>query len=259
MKTVIATTYERTFSAGRTKPAVFLCETDGLDAPCEVVVKFRSGMGQGVIGLASELLAALLARQLDIPTPEPMLVEIDPALADGMSDADLRTRIRGSGGLNFGCRLLTGGYETWPVGRAIPFSLRQAALEMFAFDLLIQNPDRRREKPNLLWKGDELYAIDHEAAFSFVYDILGGADPFDVSSLPFVKNHVFFAQLRGKEHDLERFAGALETVTDERLQNMMQSLPPEWRSPRTMMMVEHLLTVTGDINQFIDQIRRVLA
>jgi len=259
MKPVVATTYERTFSSGRTKPGVFLCEADGFDTPCEVVVKLRAGLSQGVTGMASELLAALLARQLDIPTPEPMLVEIDPALADGLADTELRQRIGGSAGLNFGCRLLTGGYETWPVGRAIPLSLRQAALELFAFDVLVQNPDRRREKPNLLWKGDELYAIDHEAAFSFVYDILGGTDPFDVSSLPFLNGHVFFAQLRGKEHDLERFAGALDTVTDTRIQKMVEGLPPEWQGPRTEMMAEHVRAVAGDVDRFSEQIRRVLA
>ena len=34
---------------------------------------------------------------------------------------------------------------------------------------MIQNPDRRQDKPNLLRKGDELAIFDHEMAFSFLY------------------------------------------------------------------------------------------
>jgi hypothetical protein len=259
MREVQATTYQQTLARGRTKPCVFLCEAPGTgDDPFEVVVKLKAGIDQGATGSAAELLASLLARQLDVPVPEPMLVAVDPGLADGLTDPTLCDHIRRSAGVNFGCRLLTGGYETWPVGKAIPVALRQTAAELFAFDVLIQNPDRRRNKPNLLWRGDELYAIDHEAAFSFVYDVLGMADTHDVSSLPFLKDHVFFDQLRGREHDLSRFAGALDTVSDSRLNEIMGAIPNEWQSTGTASMRRHLGAAASSADQFVEQVRRVL-
>ena len=95
---------------------------------------------------------------------------------------------------------------------------------------------------------------------SFLNDILGTPDVLDVSSLPFLKNHVFFDQLRGKEHDLSRLAGAAETVTDERVTEMMEAIPPEWRSERAVSAIRaHLQMTVGGVDKVIGQIGRVLA
>jgi hypothetical protein len=43
--------------------------------------------------------------------------------------------------------------------------------EIFAFDTSIQNPDRRYDKPNVLWRDEEMFVIDHELAFSLLHAI----------------------------------------------------------------------------------------
>ena len=45
-------------------------------------------------------------------------------------------------GLNFGSAIQTG-VMTWPVDKWVPESMWPAAVDIFAFDALIQNPDRR--------------------------------------------------------------------------------------------------------------------
>jgi len=48
--------------------------------------------------------------------------------------------------------------------------------------------------------------------------------------LDFFRNHVFFQQLQGGEHQWERLLGALEALTDSRLKDYLAAVPNEWRS-----------------------------
>jgi len=85
-------------------------------------------------------------------------------------------RIRGSVGLNFGTRALSD-VSTWPVDKFIPDAMWQEAVDIFAFDALIQNPDRRFSNPNLFTRGDSLLIFDHETAFSFLVALFPSATP----------------------------------------------------------------------------------
>jgi HipA-like kinase len=111
--------------------------------------------------------------------------------------------------------------------------LRPLAAEIFAFDTLIQNPDRRQVNPNLLTNGDEIYLCDHEQAFSFLAGVIGGKPPWTGQGLDYLRHHVFFQQLRGSDHNSERFRGALEALTDTRLSEYLDAVPNEWRFNNT--------------------------
>lgn len=108
--------------------------------------------------------------------------------------------------------------------------LRPLAAEIFAFDLLIQNPDRRRDNPNLLWSDDDLFICDHEQAFSFLMGVIGWQPPWVGLGADFMRHHVFFQQLTGLEHDWSRMAGALDALTDARLEEYIEAVPTEWRT-----------------------------
>jgi len=156
-------------TSGRTKPAVFLCEDLDGNSAGEFVVKLRRGIDSGVVGLTCELLSSLLAEKLGIRTPNPAIVEIDPAIGGLLNprDTEMARLIRNSGGLNFGSEVLVGGYSVWPIDKSVPASLERLAGEIFFFDALTQNPDRKVNNPNFLWKGEEILLIDHELGFSF--------------------------------------------------------------------------------------------
>ncbi len=74
------------------------------------------------------------------------------------------------------------GFATWPVDHSIPAAMWQTAVDIFAFDALIQNPDRRYSNPNLFTKGDRVYIYDHEMAFSSLLDVLPTPEPWLLSS-----------------------------------------------------------------------------
>ncbi len=51
---------------------------------------------------------------------------------------------------------------------------RSRALSVFIFDALIQNPDRRIDKPNVLEDSKDFYLIDHDLALSFFGGMIVG-------------------------------------------------------------------------------------
>jgi hypothetical protein len=159
--------------------------------------------------------------------------------------------------LNFGSKVITGGFDTWPIGKAVPFNLKQLAAEIFAFDAFIQNPDRG-DRPNILWKGDELYIIDHEMGFSFILEILPLSKPWQITSLGFMKNHLFYGSLKGQELNLDRFRGALELLSDNVMAGITENVPIEWRNNNIKKIETHINEITHHINDFVDEVRRLL-
>lgn len=247
--------------SGRTKPARFSCDDDGGSTVGEFVVKLKGGVDSGVTGLLCELFSSLLARVLGIAAPEPALVELDVSLAQilPVCDADVAEIIRDSGGLNFGSRLLTRGYRTWPIDMAIPFSLRQIAADVFAFDALIQNPDRRYNNPNLLWRDEEIFVIDHESAFSFIYHIGAPRPPWKLDSMAYLDEHVFYRTLKGGKIEVDRFVGALEAMSDDVLLAAADQVPNEWKSEHLTTIIEHLKLTRDHATEFGEQVKRRLA
>jgi hypothetical protein len=216
-------------SSGRTKPCLMLC-TDEEGNDCEAVIKWRAGKEMCERALVCELMAAMLADDLDLPVPKPFIVEIAPNFHVGDDKPELAGIAKNSAGLNFGSQKLPVGVGTWPKDKPIPVLLRPLAAEIFAFDVLIQNPDRHRDNPNLLWSGDEIFLCDHEQAFSFLMGVIGWKPPWMGHGTEFLRNHVFFQQLTGIQHNFNRLTGALEALTDARLKEYIETIPNEWRS-----------------------------
>lgn len=258
MPHLYANSYQKRMESGRTKPCLFFCGDEAGDINGEYVVKLKAGIETSETGLSCELIASQLAMLLGIPTPEPAIIKIDMALADAVNDTELATKIRDSVGLNFGSNFLAGGYETWPIGMAIPATLRQLAGEIFAFDSLIQNPDRKVERPNLLWKGEEIYIFDHEMGFSFIFDILSPTSPWQITGLKFLSDHVFYRGLKGQTLNLDRLVGAMEGITETQLNELFANIPRGWNSPHIGKIKKHLNEITNHVNDFIDEVRRVL-
>jgi len=206
-----------------------LCEDeDGNEE--EVVVKLRAGIETKEMGSTSELMAALFAQDLGLPVPSPRLVEIEKGFDRAVTQGEVLQRLRDSVGWNFGSKKLDPGFTTWPKDKPIPMSLRPLAAEIFAFDTIIQNPDRRRGNPNLLWKADELFIYDHELSLTFFLPTLGWQPPWTGRGLEFLRDHVFYEGLKGTGLSWDRFTGALEAITDKRLQKYIATVPDEWKA-----------------------------
>ncbi len=166
--------------------------------------------------------------------------------------------IRASVGLNFGSQLLSGGFRNWPVDQPVPLSMRQAASEVFAFDALIQNPDRRYNNPNLLSRDDQIFVIDHDLAFSFLYALGTQSAPWVLDGLAFLDHHVFFRQLKGTQVKFERFVGALEALSDKKISQIAGLIPQEWETEHLVRVIEHLRLLRDHAAEFGQQVQRRL-
>jgi hypothetical protein len=229
-----ATQFIRPMSTGRNHPLLLGCE-DSAAEPFEVVVKFR-GKEMDAKAQIAELVTAQLADDLGLQVPQPAVVNIPAGFDAIIAERDLAAMVKSSPGVNFGSVHLGAGFTTWPPGREPYGAQRDQAADVFAFDTLIQNPDRRAVNPNLWARSDKLGVYDHEQAFSFLsLPIIGGAPkPWLAAKQPksfhFLEQHIFYRSLRGERLDFGPFKEKLGRLTDGRVQGYVESIPAEWRS-----------------------------
>jgi hypothetical protein len=194
-----------------------------------------------------------------LASPEPALVTIEQALVDlvASTEPSQAARIRGSVGLNFGTRALSGA-STWPVDKSVPEAMWQAAVDIFAFDALVQNPDRRFNNPNLFARGDILLIFDHETAFSFLLAVIPSGTPWKLSDQRYLTDHVFYRNLRSKPIDLTGFTAALTGLSDALLAGIVADVPAEWNNDNLPKIERHLRTVRDLAGEFAEEVRRFL-
>ena len=219
-------------SAGRTRP-VLLGAEDSEGKRFEVVVKLR-GAELSTKSQIAELVSAPLAEMLAIDVPQAAVVDV-PAGFEEIVPPALASVFRASAGRNFGSIHLGTSFTTWAAGRVPKGVQRDQAAAIFAFDLLVQNPDRRTGNPNLWTRSGRLGVYDHEQAFSFLHlPIIGGPSrPWVVAdqaaSFRFMENHIFYPALRGGRIDLGPFGSKLAALSDEAIASLLEPVPAEWR------------------------------
>jgi hypothetical protein len=250
--------FERFMTSGKTSPALCGCEDQSGVMVGEYVVKLRGAVGEA--GLLNELFAAKLAAYFGLASPEPALIAIDQALVDLVANTQpsQAARIKGSVGLNFGTKVLSG-VSTWPVDKFIPDTMWQAAVDIFAFDALVQNPDRRFSNPNLFTRGDNLLIFDHEMAFSFLVTLLPSATPWKLDDQQYLTGHVFYRRLKSKPIDVTGFTASLGGLSDALLEGIVADVPAEWNNDNVPKIARHLRTVRDHAVEFAEEVRRILA
>lgn len=221
-----ATRFEKVMGSGRTQPCLLVCENEAGEE-VEVVTKLRGHPEIMPGGLLAEAVASLLALDLDLPVQTPYQIAIEKPFADTVPDSSLRAVIQNSEGINFGCAKWGPGYTIWPRHKTPSREMKQSLVEVFAFDGLIQNPDRRQANPNCAFLGNNLLVFDHESAFSHFMSFVP-VSPWEPDGMGFLKNHIFFDALRGGDLRLDRFQGALDSIDESRLNAYIEIIPPEW-------------------------------
>jgi HipA-like kinase len=257
---ISATQFIRPMTTGRTCPILCGCVDQNDQDAGEYVVKLLRNQEAGASGALLEFAGSRLARHFDILVPEPAAVHIDPSFAQAIIELrpELSAPLRASVGLNFGSKVVNP-MTTWLVGRPIPEAMWRDATSIFAFDALIQNPDRRIDNPNLFTRGDEIYVYDHETSFSFLYALLPSATPWLIDGEAYLERHVFYGRLKSKEIDLSDFLERLNALTVEALAGIRADLPPEWMDQKMQRIEAHLLEIRDHSEEFIEGVRRRLA
>jgi hypothetical protein len=151
------------------------------------VVKLVGGP-DGPRALAAEWIGTSLAALAGLPTLELAALDLDPELAAPLVESELREAVQRGAGLCLGLRELSGARQAR--ARELEQADDDFAVRLLWVDLLLQNPDRRSENPNVLSRDQALIAIDHASALPFHHDwVLSEALPSKDLAPP--STHVF--------------------------------------------------------------------
>lgn len=162
-----AVQFRRPMNRGLNRPFLVLGSCEGERLP--IVVKCRAGYANRPEAMLRELFSLLLARELGLTAPEPVLVEIREGFDWAASGyPEHATIIRQSVGWNVGTIHLGDAWKPWIQGSS-PRSLPATTLESaYAYDAMVQNSDREPDNPNLLWRGEEIAVLDFDKSFAFL-------------------------------------------------------------------------------------------
>ena len=152
---------------------------------------------------------------------------------------------------------------TTPPPKMTQIQLKQAA-NIFAFDALVKNFDRKKSNPNCLTNGKDFAAIDHELAFhpklfSFEPNVweFGYMD-----TIPY-KEHIFYDSLRSQTIDFVDIESSWSSLKNERLDEYSLALPDEWKtgelaSSAVLNALTHIKEIRDNIKPALEEIKRVL-
>jgi hypothetical protein len=251
-------------SSGRNGTCIVYCENEEGDET-EFILKLTASEC-GISGLVCEIIASQFARDLDLRTPEPALLEITDDFAKIVPDSTVIDAMKRSTGWNFGTLKLPG-QESVPPSfisvlptRSLPPEWRQSAGEIYTFDGIVENPDRRQTNPNCLQNRNELVMIDHDMAFSFVAGVLFWKPVWNGGDLSVLREHLFHQHLRTQSLNLERFLGALEAIPERRFGEYVLSVPEEWDGGREIAdkILNYLVDLKRNIIPALESIKNTL-
>jgi hypothetical protein len=238
LRTVVATRYVTPLREGGSLPAIVEADDQGL-----YVLKFR-GAGQGPKALIAELIAGEIARALQLPVPEIVLVELDPDLARTEPDAEIQHLIRASAGLNLALDYLPGAIAFDPLTEHPAGALASAIVW---FDALVMNVDRTPRNTNLLMWHRRLWLIDHGAALYFHHDwhnrMTRVRDPFAL-----IKDHVL---LPWADDLLQADAALAARLSPDVLDAIVDAIPAAWLAAASAM--DDTPVLARDYAEFLQQ------
>lgn len=220
LETVRVTRYVTPLREGGSLPGIV--EADDLGT---YVCKFR-GAGQGLRVLVAEVIVTGLCRALDIPTPDQVVLDLDPEIARYEADEEVQDLLNVSAGLNLGIDFLAGAFGYDAAYSPDP----SLAGRILWLDALIANVDRSWRNPNmLLWNG-ALYVIDHGASLYFHHVWPGGGgDPARYAAQPYdTSEHILRAYAEEAIAQNDDLAARLD---DAVLEKVLADVPDEWLEP----------------------------
>ncbi|MDQ2752521.1 MAG: aminotransferase class I and II [Bacteroidota bacterium] len=215
IRTVEVTRYVIPLREGGSLPAIVEADDGFL-----YVLKFR-GAGQGIKVLIAELLSGEIGRAMGLKIPELVFATLSSDFGRTEPDEEIQDLLKASTGLNLGLHYLQGSLTFDPVVNKVSSML---ASKIVWLDAYIMNVDRTVRNTNMLTWHDELWLIDHGAAFYFhhSWENMNGQ-----SKRPFVqiKDHVLLSEASQLDEADREFHS---TLTDQFLQSIVNLIPQEW-------------------------------
>lgn len=249
----------KVLESGRTKPLIIECEcADDENYRTLQVVKAFNLPEVHEIGLYCELLGNLLARELGVETPRPALINLSEDFVAVTNQVLRRYGLNLRPGLGVGCEYLGEGFTSPVAGILLsPDEKAQAAL-IYAFDKLVQNPDRRDGNPNCAVKNGKFVAFDFNLAFTFLLLIGSQGEPWEFSKHRTEYEHIFLRSLRGREVGWQPFVDVVGQLTEDRIEELCGLVPIEWGNWNEKICA-HLMSVVENKDKLIFELERSLS
>lgn len=256
---------DRMTLSGRNRPLRVVVETvHGTQS--EAVLKPAGWRELTRKSVVKELIASQIGALLDVPICSPFLVTCSQAMLETIVDDEIREGLRTCEWPAFASKNAGRQWSLWADGQKINPEQSGSALSIFAFDAFLDNPDRNHNNPNLLTKGTELRAIDHELCFSFTDLLVPPQPPWSNNGLEWMLNpdnkNVLMRPLR--ELLFKDFGDVKlkwTNITDNDLSDILSSLPFNEGdiSMFSQTAIERVKGIRNNIDGCITELERILS
>ncbi|EKB48130.1 HipA family kinase [Cecembia lonarensis] len=247
--------------SGTTLPMI----VDGVDRDFgdrgQFVVKFRNANRMSPKSSARELIAAWIGMELELPVVDPVILHVSPDFVETLVGRDGYKAASQSLGENFGSRYRPG-FQELLAGQKFSNVMEEMAMRIYAFDMLITNPDRGHQKNNVNTNGSEFLIFDHELAFSYISML-----PFLRSKEPWVlvpnekelyAKHVFYNYLKGEERNFEKITVDFERINEDFWKKVVALLPRDWITDEIKEIRDYLSEIGLRKEVFAEQLTQTL-
>lgn len=245
--------YIKTLGTGANLPILISGIEETENNEDDYVVKLMAGERMDESACFRELLACLLAKEMDIPIVEPAVINITADFVDSVIGTDCHRRVAESLGFNFGSKYLSK-YQILLRDQPLNDTQIEYAHDVFWFDMLIQNPDRTYLKPNMFTNGKNIVIFDHELSFSFLMLIGGDAEPWNVTNnkWPNFDNLILPKKLKSINFDEERIVYKLNKINVAFWNQTAALMPAKWMNQSYLDRVKrHVKLIQDHSHEFV--------
>ena len=259
---VEALTPGEVLGSGTTQPNVVRGICHQTQVKSDYVVKFIKAQRMSPEASARELVAAFMAMELDFNIPAPAIVNVSTEFVETMLGEPNFKVASNSLGYNFGNEYIKEGYQQLLRGQKVAAELVERLQDLFAFDVLIGNTDRRTEKPNFLTNGKQELIFDHELAFSFtlLLPFLRNKEPWlmKAQEMEWIRENYCYGVLHGKDIDFSNFVAKFSALNPTFWQKVSSLVPADWQTTQLDEIRAHVETIVQNKDVFKTELNRIL-
>ena len=226
------------------------------------VVKFVGSSRMSAKSSCRELLSCWIAKQLEIPVVEPVIVNISEDFVNTILGQRGYQSALKSIGFNFGSRYEEGFSEFPQTNFILSNALVEQAKMVFTFDMFIGNADRGAAKPNILSDGETLLLLDHELAFSFadILSFLRNKTPWIIGTAEkeMYTSHYLYSFLNKQDINFEPFTEKLVAINDAFWEKALSLIPEGWQTEELSDIRTHLNSIIANRASFSEHLTKIL-
>ncbi len=259
---VLAMQFHKTAESGANRPLII----KGVDLETKTtnnyVIKYRGAERMDESACGRELLTSFIATELGISVPKPAIINVNDNFLNTIQSHPDFSQIIKSKGLNFGCEYLSGNIPPQQ-NQNFTIAQKEQAASIFLFDMLMQNADRNKNKPNMFIANENIFIIDHELPYGFLATLafLASPNPWILNNIDIEmgKKH-FFYPLLNKMHKnrlipWKKIRQPFLTITDSFWKKAQEIVPKEWMTKSDFERTQkHFTDIQSNFETFNDEI-----